>query len=144
MGPLSVVHKLRALQLVDIFAQTDPEALAQLATIAQEQHFRAGEIIYREQGPPDNIFCLIDGEVELLLEGRGTVQRVEPNQAFGYIAILDRKPRPCTARAAEDCRILRINADDFFEELADHPGITQGLLETLGSRLRSSYLETAP
>lgn len=143
MSPLNVVQKLRALQLVDIFSQTDPEGLAHLATLAEEQHFRSEDIIYPEQGPPDAIYFLIDGGVELTLEGKGPVHRVEPYQAFGYLAILDREPRPFSARATEDSRVLRINADDFFDELADHSEIAQSFLGALGSRLRNFLLKAS-
>ena len=143
MSPLSVVQKLRALQLVDIFSQTDPEGLAHLATLAEEQHFRSEDIIYREQDSPDAIYFLIDGGVELTLEGKGAVHRVEPNHAFGYLAILDREPRPFTARATEDSRVLKINADDFFDELADHSEMAQSFLGALGSRLRNFLLKAS-
>ena len=144
MSPLSVVQKLRALQLVDIFTQTDPEGLAHLATLAEEHLFRPEDIIYREQDLPDAIYFLIDGGVELTLEGKGAVHRVEPYQAFGYLAILDRKPRPFTTRATEDSRVLKIDADDFFDELADHAEIAQSFLGELGSRLRNFLLKASP
>ena len=144
MSPMSTVQKLKALQLVDIFTHTDPDGLIHLAVLSQEQRYGKGDIIFSENDPSDNVFCLLDGGVELLQEGKGTMHRVDPGQAFGYLDILDRKPRLFTAKAAEESKVLRINTDDFYDELADHIEIVQGVFGALGSHLRKVLLEGAP
>ncbi|MCZ6514773.1 MAG: cyclic nucleotide-binding domain-containing protein, partial [Acidobacteria bacterium] len=135
-APLTEVEKLKALQWTDVFSHADPDALVHLAQRAREQHFRKGELLFREKGPPDTVFCLVEGDVEFFREGKAAFHHVEPYQAFGYLSLLDRKPRFFSARAGTDSRVLSLTAEDFFEELADTSGFTQGFFQVLGSLLR--------
>ena len=87
------------------------------------------------------MYCLLEGAVELTQSGSPRVRQVEPFQSFGYFALLDRRPRIFTARATEDSVVLRIGADDFFDEMADHTEIAHGVFEVLGTELRAMLFE---
>ena len=50
---------------------------------------------------------------------------------FGTWALFDTEPRVPTATIIEDCRLLRITREDFFDVLSDRLQITQGVLRTL-------------
>lgn len=60
-----------------------------------------------------------------------------PKDAFGTWALFDEAPRVVTATPLEDCHLLRIDREDFFDLLADHIQITQGVFKTVVHRLRS-------
>lgn len=134
---MSVVEKLKYLQSVDIFSRTDLDGLAHLAALGQDQHYGKGEVIFHEHGPPDAVYCLLDGRVGLTqVKGEKACMVVDPYQAFGVYAILDRKPRIFTAKALQPATVLQIRTDDFYDELADHIEIVQGVFDVLGSHLR--------
>jgi CRP-like cAMP-binding protein len=42
-----------------------------------------------------------------------------------------------TATPLSECRLLRIDREDFFDLLADHIQITQGVFKTVVKRLRT-------
>ncbi len=132
---LTVIEKVIFLQNVDVFADVPTEHLAYLAAIADEVEYHAGETVYKEHGPSDALYLVLDGSVRLERDGR-EITVAGPRQAFGVWALFDEEPRVAGALAVENCHLLRINRDDFVDLLADHVQITQGVLKALAGRLR--------
>ena len=132
---LSVIEKVIALQDVDVFSDVPSEQLSYLAAIAEEITSVEGDVIYREQDPPDGLYLVLEGKVrldrggsEILLAGSG--------DAFGTWSLFDEAPRVVTATAAEESCLLKIDREDFIDLLADHLLITQGVLKSIVKRLR--------
>jgi CRP-like cAMP-binding protein len=70
-----------------------------------------------------------DGK-ELIVAAHG------PGEFFGDMALLDGLPRSADAMAAEDCRLLIVQRDDFAAFLERHPRAALRLLAVLSRRLR--------
>jgi CRP-like cAMP-binding protein len=51
------------------------------------------------------------------------------------MAIITRQPRTADCRALTDLTLLKIDADDFWELLAEKPPLALGVIRTLGQRL---------
>ena len=78
---------------------------------------------------------MITGKVRLH-RGQDEIAIAGPREAFGAWALFDDEPRLVTASVSEDCRLLRIDRDDFTDLLADHIQITQGIMKDIVGRLR--------
>ncbi|NIW80842.1 MAG: cyclic nucleotide-binding domain-containing protein [Calditrichae bacterium] len=133
---LTVIEKVVFLQNVDVFADVPTEDLAYLATIADEVTFPENNEIYKEDEPSDALYLVLEGEVRLHRDGR-EITVAGPKEAFGTWALFDEAPRVVTATPLSECRLLKIDREDFFDLLADHIQITQGVFKTLVQRLRS-------
>ena len=55
---------------------------------------------------------------------------------FGTWALFDEETRVATATTVEETRLLKIYREDFYDLLADHIRITEGVLKNLSRRLR--------
>ncbi len=132
---LTVIEKVIFLQNVDVFSDIPSEQLAYLAAIAQEVTHIKDEVIYKIQEPSDALYLVLDGSVRLHL-GEKEITVAAEKDAFGTWALFDDQPRVVTATAIEDCRLIRIDREDFMDLLADHVQITQGILKYMVSRLR--------
>lgn len=133
---LTAIEKVILLQNVDVFSGLRTDHLAHLAAITEEVSFLEGTDIYREADPADALYVVIEGKVRLHRSDQ-EISAADEKEAFGTWALFDREPRVVTATVVEDARLLRIDRDDFFDLLADHVQITQGLLETIVKRFRS-------
>ena len=133
---LTVVEKVLFLQDVDIFAHTSTEDLAYIGAITVEIFFKKNADIYQEGQISDAMYLIIEGKVRLHKNKR-EVMTAGPKQVFGTWALFDDQPRIVTATTFEDTHLLRIDREEFYELLADHTKITQGVLKNLSTRLRS-------
>ncbi len=133
---LTVVEKVLFLQDVDIFAHTSTEDLAYIGAITVEIFFKKNTDIYQEGQISDAMYLIIEGKVRLYKNKR-EVMTAGPKQVFGTWALFDDQPRIVTATTCEHTHLLLIDREEFYELLADHTKITQGVLKNLSRRLRS-------
>lgn len=132
---LTIVEKVIFLQNVDVFAEIPTEQLSYLAAIAEEETYTKGDVIYKFEEPSDSLYVVLEGKVRLHRDG-DEITVAGPNDSFGTWALFDQQPRVATATTLEDCRVLRIDREEFMDLLTDHVAITQAVLKTLVGRLR--------
>ena len=134
--PDALMDRVLFLQSVDLFEHQRVDELVAIAVSSQERAFAAGELIYQEEDPSDALYIIMHGEVELSLGGR-EVMTLGKGQSFGQLSMLDRKPRPVTARALTPLKVISLGRIEFFDLIADRSELLQGLVEVLVKRIRS-------
>jgi CRP-like cAMP-binding protein len=136
MAELNIVEKVISLEAVDLLSSLTPEQLARIATIAQEVRIPPGKVVLEPQKPPDALYVIVEGAVELSRDG-SVLTTARQNEVLGAWALFDETdPLPVTARTVEDTRLLRIGRDDFYDLLADNSEITSAIFSTLVKRFR--------
>ncbi len=133
---LTIVEKVIFLQDVEEFEYATTEDLAHIATITDEVTFKPAAIIYREGEVSDSMYMVIEGSVRLDRSGE-EVLTAKHKDVFGTWALFDDAPRMLTATALEETRLLRIEREDFYDILADHMKITEGILKSITKRWRA-------
>ena len=99
------------LKRTDIFYDLDDEQLDLVAELCHELHFRMGEMIFHEQSATDELYVIVQGEVEIIVDPSiieatpvtaqpVTVVTMRAGQAFGEIALVDQGLRSAGARSA--------------------------------------------
>ncbi len=134
----------------ELFMGLDAEELEEIASIAREERYEAGEIICAEHEVAERLFILCDGRVEVTVSldsplepgGEVTIQEVEPGRVFGWSSMVKQRRFTASVRALETATVLAITADDLntlFDRNA-HAGfvIMKQLAEVIASRLRST------
>jgi len=85
------------------------------------QHFRAGEIIFRQGTEGDRFYVVEQGIAEVQVDEERTPRRhLTGGDYFGEIALLDRVGRTATVRAGSPLTVLWLGRGDFDRLLADH------------------------
>ena len=136
MAELNIVAKVIALEGVELLGNLTPEQLARIATIAHEIRFPPGKIVLEAGKPADALYVVVDGAAELSREGE-SLATAGQNDVLGAWALFEEDdPMPLTAKTLEDCRLLRIGRDDFYDLLADNTEITASVFSTLVKRFR--------
>jgi CRP-like cAMP-binding protein len=133
---LTIIEKVIFLQNVEVFTEVPTEDLAYLAAITEEVTYNKGEDIYKEDAPSDALYIVLEGKVRLHRDGK-EIMIADEKKAFGTWALFDEAPRVVTATPLSECRLLQIDREDFFDLLADHIQITQGVFKTVVKRLRT-------
>jgi CRP-like cAMP-binding protein len=132
---LTIIEKVLLLQNIDLFSHVTSEQVSFFAALAEEIAVNPDETLYQEQDPPDGLYVVVSGSVGMW-RGTEQIDRIGPNGCFGIWALFDDEPRLTTARTIEESRLLYVSRDDFYDVLADHVDIVEGLFKHLVQRLR--------
>jgi CRP-like cAMP-binding protein len=127
---LTTLEKVDLLQKAALFQSIPTESLARVAAIAQEVNWNTRQFLFLEDDPPEAMFILLEGQVEILRTGQEG-RKVGPNQVVGALALLADEPEPESAMADQPSRTLRIDQQDFYEALGEDFNITRGILRAL-------------
>jgi CRP-like cAMP-binding protein len=129
MEELARIQIVVFLQSCDLFSHCRADEILRIAGIAREKKFGAGENIYQPGGAAEDLYCVVPGEVAVSEGGqRRTVGRL---QTFGVREILCGRLRAGSAEAVADTLALAIDAEGFFDLLANDIEIVKALFRHL-------------
>jgi len=132
---LSMVEKIMALKSSTFFAKTKEHVLADVAAMLEEVEVKAGDILFEKGQLGDCMYIVDSGEIRLH-DGPQTFEQLGEGGAFGELALLSPAPRSGQATAISDTCLLRLDADPFYELIADHSEVARAIMEVLAQRLR--------
>ena len=130
MSELARIETVVFLQSADLFAACKAEEVLRISAIAHERRFQAGEQIYNENDPAAALYCVAQGEVRVH-QAAGGGRTVGPLGTFGVVEILSGRLRTGKALAEKDTLVLEIDAEDFFDLLANNIEIVKALFRQL-------------
>lgn len=137
---MEIANKEVVIAELPLFSSLDQRARQVISQHSQLFEVEKGKVIYNEGDPPDAFYCIIIGRV--VIEGRGpsgqvrVLEYLHHGKYFGIISILTGEPHSVTARALNDCLLLKISKDDFLAILKDVPQLAIDLSRTLSRRLK--------
>jgi CRP-like cAMP-binding protein len=144
---VGVMETLRAHPFVSGFPE---RILAQLAEIAREVQFDAGEVIFREGDGKDTFYLIVSGAVAIEIHGPGRtlrVQTLKDGEELGWSSALPASRKYFQARALKRVRALAFDGAvlrDLFErdfELGFR--FCRSLLGVAAERIQATQLQIA-
>ena len=87
------------------------------------------------------MYILQEGRVEILKTLQGEEQQLavlDKGDFFGEMSLLEDLPRTASARALDDCKLIRINGSTFDQMLRTRPEIAVRIMRKLSRRLRQT------
>lgn len=101
-----------------------------------------GKIIFSEGEQGEELFVIIEGEVEISkrtsLETSKTLIILKAGDIFGEMAVIERKPRSATAIASKPCKLLAMDESLFFKMIEGNPDFAAKMVRMLSERIRRS------
>ena len=94
-----------------------------------------GDFLFREGDSGENMYVLLDGEMEILL-GDLLLETVKPGALIGEMALIHDNPRTATAVAKTPCRLAEISRRRFHFLVQQTPHFATHVMKTLADRLR--------
>jgi CRP-like cAMP-binding protein len=96
----------------------------------------AGTVIFEAGSPGEEMFGVVEGQVELRLpDGRSVA--VDPDETFGEMALVDKSPRSATATATADSKLAVIDKTRFLFLVHETPTFALQVMSSLAERLRA-------
>ena len=121
---------LSTLRQVDIFYEIPDEKLKRLIPKCEESSYESGEIIVKENSPSDELYIIVDGIVEIVIDPSlldpnsndiepTVIATLWPGQTFGEIGLVDRGMRSASARSSSDKTVVLSISRDGLLGLCD-------------------------
>ena len=143
------------LKQADIFYQISPGFLEKIAASCQEMRYQAGENIFLEGSGSDDLYIILQGEVDILVNHglvsdqpgvelpSVTIATLRRGQSFGEIALVDQGVRSATACAAtNETRLLVIPRKELIQLCDLHPDLGYRLMRNLAADLAMKIRNT--
>jgi signal transduction histidine kinase len=112
-----------------------------LASLVREEH-SAGTYLFREGDPPDGVYLVLGGQIEIVRAAGRDEKILDCMQAgdyLGEVAVLDGHGRSTAARARGKIAVAKIPRAAFLDALKAEPGaVTLGLFRQVLTHLRKA------
>ncbi len=123
------------------FAFFSEEHRQNLLTATEHRLYASGTRIFNEGDPSDAIYLVLDGEIELRKQTKsGNIEilaRLQGDECFGEMGVLDGCGRSASAYAVTDTRLARIPGKIMIDALKDEPSTTIiKMFRNISDRLR--------
>jgi AAA family ATP:ADP antiporter len=141
---LSTIEQVLFLRSVDLFGQIPSEDLAQVTQVTHAVRFAPGERFIHQGDVGDSLYLIIDGEVEVVVEGVGIVAHRGAKDVIGDMALLTDSLRTASCVATSDVLALKIEQEDFQALMHEKPELAFGIIKVLVQRLEEASNVTRP
>ena len=105
--------------------------------------FAEGQVLFREGDPPDSVFRLLSGAVDIFRELDSDLillGTVGAGQFLGEMGVVENRPRSATARAANEVEVEILAPTEFLDQIVGSPQAARELIQRLIIR---TYLKIA-
>jgi len=146
------------LRETDLFNNLNDEQLDLIEQICQDRIYEAGEVIFRESSHDKELYLIIQGQVDILIDlslvsdaqqpeaASAVIDRFWPGQSFGEMALVDEGIRSGSAVAQDDkTHVLCIPRQDLIHLCEKNPElgyrIMYNLALDLSQKIRNAGLK---
>ncbi len=117
----------RRAQIAGLFTDLPAVELDELAAVMIELELDAGTGITTLDDRANAVYCIVEGEADVVAEPRDTLEPLGPGDAFGEIALLVTGRRTATVTARTEMRLLALSGHDFDRIRARVPAFEESL-----------------
>ena len=118
-----------------LFEQCSPAEMETLALATMMVDVPAGKVLAREGDLGREFLVIVSGTVEVTRNGV-RVGVLGPEDFFGEMALLGRRPRSATVTALEPASILVLAVGAFMQVVSTMPSVDRKMLAVLADRIR--------
>lgn len=120
-----------------LFSTCTKKELGLIGRASDEVTVDAGRLLCEEGKPGFEFFLILEGRASVSRSGR-KIATLRPNQYFGELSLLDRKPRSATVTSETPMRLLVLDQRQFDGIMDQVPGLAHKLLTAMAARLREA------
>ena len=128
------LERLSYLQQVPLFEALTPDEILRVAEVSGERAFQDGERIAEQDDLGDEMYILIDSEIDVLVKTNGSnaaILRKMPGEFVGEMSIISHGPRTASLSAVGNVRTLNLKQAPFEKILREIPEIRLALIQAL-------------
>jgi len=97
--------------------------------------YPAGSVVFNQGDPGSCMYVVQSGVIEMVI-GDKVVEVCGPNEAIGFMSMVDGAPRSSTARVKDACELSLIDARKFRFMVDEVPNFSTYIMRVLARRIR--------
>jgi CRP/FNR family cyclic AMP-dependent transcriptional regulator len=97
--------------------------------------FSAGNVVFNKGDPGSCMYIVQAGVIEMLI-GDKVIEVCGPNEAIGFMSMVDGAPRSSTARVKEACELSLIDQRKFRFMVDEVPNFALYIMGAMARRIR--------
>jgi CRP-like cAMP-binding protein len=97
--------------------------------------FGAGSIVFNQGDPGSCMYIVQSGLIEMVI-GDKVIEICGPNEAIGFMSVVDGAPRSSTARVKEACELSLIDQRKFRFMVDEVPNFALYIMGAMARRIR--------
>jgi CRP/FNR family transcriptional regulator, cyclic AMP receptor protein len=97
--------------------------------------YTAGSVIFNKGDPGTCMYIVQSGVIEMVI-GDKVIETCGPNEAIGFMSVIDDAQRSSTARVKEACEVSLIDRRKFRFMVDEVPNFAQYILGAMARRIR--------
>jgi CRP-like cAMP-binding protein len=97
--------------------------------------FGAGSIVFNQGEPGSCMYIVQSGLIEMVI-GDKVIEICGPNEAIGFMSVVDGAPRSSTARVKEACELSLIDQRKFRFMVDEVPNFALYIMGAMARRIR--------
>jgi len=97
--------------------------------------FQSGTTVFNKGDTGQCMYIVQSGVIEMMI-GDKVIEVVGPNEAIGFMSMIDQAPRSSTARVRETCELSVIDARMFRFMVDEVPNFALYIMGVLARRIR--------
>lgn len=135
---MTLESDINCLKSIPLFRSLPASRLKLLALMGERRQFPAGSVISEDGQRPQEVYCVLEGEIELSHAHADSHQRsfrLASGSIIGDVALLCNETTVGRVSAKTDVSMLRLPRELFFELLDSIPEFSVALSRDLASRL---------
>ena len=140
---MSAKHVVDFLRENPIFGSIPAREIGALAALVTQESYRARAHIFMEGDASRWFYVVRSGHVKIVRHSRTgndvVLELLGPGEVFGGVAVIEKRPYPAAAQAAESTVILKIPAEAIIALADRHPALVKEMALMIGRRLRSAH-----
>ncbi|MDD4954952.1 MAG: patatin-like phospholipase family protein [Candidatus Omnitrophica bacterium] len=118
------------------FNKLSEEEINAFLAICELRKFNHGEIVYKDQDPPDYFYFLLRGRIVVLKE-QSEIEILKRGTSFGIISLFNEEPHSVTTKSIEESFVLKADKEKFKDFLNKNPLISLEYYRLLSQRIRA-------
>ncbi len=130
-----LIEKVLILRSSEIFQNTPESDLVDIAGILEEVYMDRDTILFSKGDIGNCMYFIFKGKVRIH-DGAHTLAVLGENEIVGELSVLDAENRSASATTMDECILLKLEQEPFYEILMNKAEVLKGILNTLCRRIR--------
>ena len=130
-----LIEKVLILRSSEIFQNTPETDLVDIAGILEEVYVDTNTIVFSKGDIGNCMYFIFKGKVSIH-DGTHNLAVLGENEIVGELSVLDAENRSASATTMDECILLKLEQEPFYEILMNNAEVLKGILKTLCRRIR--------
>jgi CRP-like cAMP-binding protein len=130
-----LIEKVLILRSSEIFQNTPESELVEIAAILEEVYVDPRISLFSKGELGNCMYFVFKGSIRIH-DGEHTLAILGDNEIVGELSVLDAESRSASATTLQECILLKLEQEPFYEILMNNADILKGILKTLCRRIR--------